>query len=50
MRSGAHNESCSKTCHHGVPFCSLKWNKLGAEGGKAIAGALKVNNSITTIE
>ena len=50
MRSGAHNESGSKTCHYGVPFRSILTNKLGAEGGKAIAGALKVNTSITNIE
>ena len=47
MRSGAHNESGSKTCHYGVPFCSLFANDLGAEGGKAIAEVLKVNTSIT---
>ena len=40
----------SKTCHYGVPFCSLGANKLGAEGGKAVAEALKVNTSITYIE
>ena len=50
MRSGAHNESGSKTCHYGVPFCSLSDNYLGAKGGKAIAEALKVNTSITNIE
>ena len=32
-----------------VFFCSLECNQLGAEGGKAIAGALKVNTSITNI-
>ena len=50
IRSGAHNEIGSKTCHYGVTFCSLGDNELGAEGGKAIAEALKVNTSITTIE
>ena len=50
MGSGAHNESGSKTCHYGVPFCSLAWNELGAEGGKAIAEVLKVNTSITNIK
>ena len=30
-------------------FISLRNNKLGAEGGKAIAGAPKVNTSITNI-
>ena len=48
--SGAHNESGSKTCHYGVPFSSLRGNKLGPEGGKAIGEALKVNTSITDIE
>ena len=48
--SGAHNEIGSKTCHYGVPFCSLEVNELGAEGGKAIAAALKVNTSITNIQ
>ena len=46
----AHNESGSKTRHHGVTFCSLQWNDLGAEGGKAIGEALKVNTSITNIK
>ena len=32
------------------PFCSLYYNKLGAEGGKAIGEALKVNTSITNIK
>ena len=32
------------------PFCSLKDNELGAEGGKAIGEALKVNKSITNIK
>ena len=50
MGSGAHNESGSKTCHCGVPFSSLRANDLGAEGGKAIAEALKVNTSITNIK
>ena len=31
-------------------FCSLFNNKLGAVGGTAIAEALKVNTSITSIE
>ena len=31
-------------------FCSLKYNELGAEGGKAVAEALKVNTSITNIK
>ena len=31
-------------------FCSLEDNNLGAEGGKAICGALKVNRSITNIK
>ena len=31
------------------PFCSLYSNELGAEGGKAIGEALKVNTSITNI-
>ena len=48
--SGAHNESGSKTCHYGVTFCSLESNQLGAEGGEAIAEALKVNTSITIIK
>ena len=50
MRSGGHNEIDSKTCHYGVHFCSLAWNKLGAKGGKAVAEALKVNTPITTIK
>ena len=50
MRSGGHNESGSKTCHYGVTFCSLWDNKLGAEGGKAVAEALEVNTSITNIK
>ena len=50
MRSGGHNESGSKTCHYGSSFCSLGWNELGAEGGKAIAEALEVNTSITNIK
>ena len=33
-----------------VTFCSLAGNNLGAEGGTAIGGALKVNTSITNIE
>ena len=33
-----------------IPFSSLEANKLGAEGGKAIADALKVNTSITIIK
>jgi hypothetical protein len=32
------------------PFCSLEDNELGAEGGKAIGEALKVNKSITNIK
>ena len=40
----------SKTGHYGVTFCSLGYNELGAEGGKAIAAALKVNTSITNIK
>ena len=32
------------------PFCSLTDNDLGAEGGKAIGEALKVNTSITNIK
>ena len=31
-------------------LCSLYGNKLGAEGGKAIGEALKVNTSITDIK
>ena len=50
MRSGGHDEIGSKTCHYGFTFCSLQQNKLGAEGGKAIAEALKVNTSITNIK
>ena len=50
IRSGGHNEIGSKTCHYGVTFCSLSCNDLDAEGGKAIAEALKVNTSITNIE
>ena len=50
MRSGGHNEIDSKTCHYGVPFCSLVDNHLDAEAGKAIAEALKVNTSITNIK
>ena len=50
MRSGGHDEIGFKTCHYGVPFPSLKWNNLGAEGGKAVAEALKVNTSITNIK
>jgi hypothetical protein len=34
----------------GFAFFSLQNNKLGAEGGKAIGEALKVNTSITNIE
>ena len=48
--SGGHNESGSKMCHYGVPFCSLGVNSLGAEGGKAVAEALKINTSITNIK
>ena len=33
----------------GVSFRSLGDTKLGAEGGKAVAEALKVNTSITNI-
>jgi len=33
-----------------VHFCSLRFNKLGTEGSKAVAEALKVNTSITNIE
>ena len=33
-----------------VTFCSLYGNGLGAEGGTAIAEALKINNSITNIK
>jgi hypothetical protein len=29
---------------------SLGWNKLGTEGGKAIAEALKVNQTVTNIK
>ena len=50
MRSGGHDEIGSKTCHYGVPFSSLYRNDLGAEGGKAIAKALKVNTSIANIK
>ena len=50
MGSGAHNESGFKTCHYGVPFSSLAFNSLGAEGGKAVAEALEVNTSITNIK
>ena len=50
MRSGGHDEIGSKTCHYGVPFCSLGSNELRAEGGKAVAEALKVNISITNIK
>ena len=50
MRSGGHDEIGSKTCCHGVPFYSLYNNELGAEGGKAIAAALKVNTSIANIK
>ena len=50
IRSGAHNEIGSKTCHYGVPFSSLQSNKLGAEEGKALGEALKVNTSITNIK
>ena len=31
-------------------FCSLEYNQLGAEGGKTVAEALKVNTSITNIK
>ena len=31
-------------------FCSLEYNELGPEGGKAIGEALKVNTSITDIK
>ena len=48
--SRAHNAIGSKTCHYGVSFSSLRYNDLGAEGGKAIAEALKVNTSITYIK
>ena len=40
----------SSLIHYGVPFSSLSYNALGAEGGKAIAEALEVNTSITTIK
>ena len=30
-------------------FCSLRYNELGPEGGKAIGEALKVNKSIINI-
>ena len=50
MRSRAHNESGSKTCHYGVTFSSLEDNELGTEGGKAIAEALEINTSITNIK
>ena len=50
MRSRAHNEIGSETCHYGVPFCSVGENELGAEGGKAIAEALEINTSITNIK
>jgi hypothetical protein len=39
-----------------IPNCvtpfgfSLRWNKLGPEGGKAIAEALKVNQTIESIK
>ena len=45
-----------RTTHHGFHnllwphFSSLRYNNLGAEGGKAIGEALKVNRSITNIE
>jgi len=32
------------------PFCSLEYNKLGPEGGKAIGEALKVNQSVVNIK
>ena len=32
------------------PFCSLEYNELGAEAGKAIGEALKVNTSITNVK
>ena len=50
MRSGGHDEIGSKKCHYGVTFSSLWDNELGAEGGKAVAEALKVNTSITNIK
>ena len=31
-------------------LCSLYLNELGAEGGKAIGEALKVNTSITNVK
>ena len=34
---------------HAFP-CSLQSNKLGPEGGRAIAEALKVNETVTTIK
>jgi hypothetical protein len=33
-----------------MPFCSLYWNNLGSEGGKAIAEALNVNQTVTNIK
>ena len=33
-----------------TPLCSLGWNKLGPEGGAAVAEALKVNDTITNIK
>jgi hypothetical protein len=31
-------------------YCSLEWNKLGSGGGKAIAEALKVNQTLQEIK
>ena len=39
----------SSFIHYGLFFFSLYGNDLGAEGGKVIAEALKVNTSITNI-
>ena len=50
MRSGAHNEISDLNGSLWVHFCSLLRNSLRAEGGKAIAEALKVNTSITVVE
>jgi hypothetical protein len=33
-----------------MPFCSLYGNELGLEGGKAIAEALKVNQTLQNIK
>ena len=49
MGGGNRNSLAPSHIHHDL-FFSLWNNKLGAEGGKAIGEALKVNTSITDIK